>query len=142
VGLPTGWPDVQGLALRIAWAPDEAADLLFARTGLGRVTRFVLTPARENRPRPLTTLLPYRSPHGTLFLAALFEGEDSVRLLWARGFGAWTHWADLVLSSGGDGDLMISFDPVLHELPGLHVYDWVRRLREPAYRSARRHRSR
>jgi hypothetical protein len=35
----------------------------------------------------------------------------------------------------------VSFDPVRNVLPGLAPYDWVRRLREPAYLTARRSRS-
>ena len=37
-------------------------------------------------------------------------------------------------------DASISFDPVAHTVPGLEVYDWVRRIREPAYAAARRSR--
>ena len=34
----------------------------------------------------------------------------------------------------------MSFDPVRNQLPGLTQYPWVRRLREPSYKSARRSR--
>ena len=41
---------------------------------------------------------------------------------------------------GGASDARIAFDPVLHQVPGLRQYSWVARLREPAYRIARRSR--
>ena len=31
----------------------------------------------------------------------------------------------------------MSFDPVRNVLPGLEIYPWVRRLREPSYATAR-----
>ena len=34
-----------------------------------------------------------------------------------------------------------SFDPVLHQLPGLAYYGWAAAMREGAYRAARRSRS-
>jgi len=46
VGLPPPAPDVFGLALRVPTAGGRYGDLLFASTGLGRLTRFTLTPAR------------------------------------------------------------------------------------------------
>ena len=49
---------------------------------------------------------------------------------------------DLVAATGikGHGDQR-RFDPVQHPLPDLAFPGWVRRLREPAYRSARRSRA-
>jgi hypothetical protein len=39
-----------------------------------------------------------------------------------------------------EADTPVSFEPVGNLLPGLETYDWVRRLRAPAYRTARRSR--
>jgi hypothetical protein len=142
VGLPAPAPDVFGLAIRVPLEGDRSGDLLFASTGLGRLTRFTLTAARSPYRRPMTTLLPYRTPSGAVLLSAVFEDELKVALGWARGSGDWHRFAELVLHhdpvDSGDGPL--SFDPVRNYLPGLEPYDWVRRLREPAYATARRSR--
>lgn len=141
IGLAAPLPDIYGIALRI---PVERghADLLLATTGLGRVTRFVLTPTRSPDGRPLTTLLPYRSPTGPLLLAAQPLGDAIFDLLWARPGGAWASFGRLVLSDEEGPDPTVSFDPLLNTLPGLENYSWVRRLRQPAYASARAQRSR
>ena len=144
VGLPSPAPDIFGLAIRVPIEGDRHGDLLFATTGLGRLTRYTLTPARSPHGRPLTTLLPYRTPAGPLLLAAVFLDEVTVRMAWAVGSGAWHHFAELSLHADQaeqDEDAPLSFDPVRNVLPGLEPYDWVRRLREPAYLTARRSRS-
>ena len=33
--------------------------------------------------------------------------------------------------------MLLSFEPARNVLPGLEVYEWVRRLRQPAYTTAR-----
>jgi hypothetical protein len=136
VGLPRALPDIHGLALRIP-SSTGYGDLLFASTGLGRLTRYVLTAARSAYARPMTTLLPYRSPVGPLLLAATPEGEGSYRLSVAVGRGAWQPFARLALDEEDAPDPTVSFDPLRHTLPGLENYGWVQRLREPAYRTAR-----
>jgi hypothetical protein len=142
VGLPPPFPDIFGLAIRVSLPDGGYGDLLLATTGLGRLTRFTLTAARSPGGRPLTTLLPYRTPTGPVLLAATHRDEDTVDLAWAHGTGTWHRFAQLRLrrDPAGDRDALVSFDPVRHELPGLVAYDWVRRLREPAYRTARRSR--
>ena len=79
VGLPSPLPDIHGLALRVPRDDGGHGDLLFATTGLGRLTRFVLTASGTPYGRPLTTLLPYRTVHGPLLLAAVGTGEDASR---------------------------------------------------------------
>jgi hypothetical protein len=142
VGLPSPVPDIFGLAVRVPAGEDRYADLLFATTGLGRLTRFTLTPARSAGGRPMTTLLPYRTPAGPVVLSAVLEGDDLVTLSWALGAGVWHRFAELSLGEtpAGDGDTDPSFDPIRHVLPGLENYPWVRRLREPSYASSRRSR--
>lgn len=139
VGLPAPVPDVFGLALRVPTDGGGHGDLLFASTGLGRLTRFTLTPATSPYVRPMTTLLPCRAPAGGVLLSAVFHDETSVELAWAVGSGGWHPFAQLVLEKEpvDEADALISFDPVENVLPGLETYDWVRRLREPAYRTAR-----
>jgi hypothetical protein len=142
VGLPPPAPDIFGLAVRVATGPGQHGDLLFASTGLGRLTRFSLTVARSPYGRPLITLLPYRTPVGPVLLSAVFLHEHTVALSWAVGSGSWNLFAELRLGDEpADGtDAPVSFDPVKNVLPGLETYDWVRRLREPAYLTARRSR--
>lgn len=136
VGLPETLPDIHGLAVRVPIGSGHA-DLLFASTGRGAVTRFLLTVSRSPEGRPLTTLLPYRSPAGPLLLAATAAGPDRFTLSCAAGTGGWHDFGTLVLSDSPGGDELVSFDPVLNTIPGLDNYEWVRRLREPSYSMAR-----
>lgn len=136
IGLPSPLPDIHGLALRVP-VDDGHADLLFASTGLGRMTRFVLLPGRRIASRPLSTLLPYRGPEGALNLAAKVVSETEFTLWWSRGLGPWQRFARLELMPAGDQKPTVSFDPIAHHLPDLPPYGWVRRLRAPAYRAAR-----
>jgi hypothetical protein len=142
VGLPAPAPDVFGLAVRVPTEGDAYGDLLFASTGRGPLSRFVFTPTWAPDRRMMTTLLPYRTPAGAVLLAARHRTDEILELSWARGSGSWHSFASLRLGdeSLDDPDAAVSFDPVRNTLPGLEVYDWVRRLREPSYRSARRSR--
>jgi hypothetical protein len=136
IGLPRSMPDVHGLALRVE-PEGRPADLLLASTGLGRLSRFLLTATRKPSGRPLTSLLPYRSPRGPLLLAAAPDSPRSFELLWAGPIGPWHRFGRLELGEPHGDDLHVSFDPVLNQLPGLSQYAWVTRLREPAYWTAR-----
>jgi len=136
LGLPEALPDVYGVAVRVDFGGHDA-DLLFANTGFGRLTRYLLTPARTSASRPLTTLLPYRSPRGALVLAAVPDSERTFELHWSGPIGPWHRFGRLELGEALGDDTRISFDPVLNVLPGLSQYDWVKRLREPAYWTAR-----
>jgi hypothetical protein len=143
VGLPRPAPDIFGLAVRVPAAGGGHGDLLFASTGLGRLTRFTLTAALSPYGRPMTTLLPYRTPVGPVVLSAVFRDERTVSLAWARRAGSWHPFAELTLEESpvAEADAPVSFDPVHNVLPGLEIYPWVRRLREPSYSTARRSRS-
>lgn len=142
VGLPGPLPDIHGLAIRVA-LEDGHGDLLFASTGLGPASRFVLTPAWRTGGRPLTTLLPYNSPRGPLLLGLRELDEDRFELLAAQAWGAWSRvgWLTVTEDAGRAEDQEVSFDPLRNELPGLPNYAWVRRLREPSYALARRQRA-
>lgn len=143
VGVPAPGPDVFGLALRVP-VGDEGSygDVLFSGSGTGRLSRFVLLPGWAPSDRAMGTLLPYLSPGGPLLLLADPTGETTFALRWAVGRGPWTRFATLEVEPGAAvaDDAPISFDPVRHTLPGLTPYPWVRRLREPSYRTARQHR--
>ena len=142
IGLPPPVPDIHGLAIRVPTKGGRHGDLLFASTGLGRLTRFTLTAARSPYRRPMTTLLPYRTPVGAVLLAAVFRDESRVELAWATRTGRWHPFADLSLPTdpSDHADMPVSFDPVRNVLPGLEPYDWVRQLREPSYATARQSR--
>ena len=146
IGLPRSMPDIHGLAIRVP-APrggtDEGVgDILFATTGSGRATRFVLTLTRNPCARPLTTLLPYETDTGPVVLAADCSlGGDTYELAWARPTGDWHNFAVLRLSTRHSDNADLSFDPVRRQIPGLRQYPAVTRLREPAYLRARRSRS-
>ena len=143
IGLPAPAPDIFGLAIRVSVEGRRHGDLLFASTGLGRLTRFTLTPASSPYGRPMTTLLPYRTPAGAVLLSAVFHDATQLALAWAIRSGAWHPFAELSLHEDpvDEADMLLSFEPVRNVLPGLDVYEWVRRLREPAYTTARASRS-
>jgi hypothetical protein len=141
-GLPAPAPDVLGLSLRVPTTGGSYGDLLFATTGTGPLTRFLLRPAWAPYGRGMTTLLPYRTPTGPVLLGAVQSDPVTVDLVWARATGSWWRFATVRLAEHLEAaeDASMSFDPVHNTLPGLEVYDWVRRLREPSYRAARRSR--
>ncbi len=139
-GLPASLPDIHGLAVRVPVGPGRHGDLLFATTGTGRLTRFMLTIARSGERRPQTTLLPYRTPSGPMLLAALPAGQGHFELACASPTGDWRAFGDLTLEDDPlrPVDPTISFDPMLNTIPKLEPYEWARRLRAGAYAEARR----
>lgn len=140
-GLPPWLPDIYGLAVRVPIVPDRRADLLFATTGTGALTRFTLTPSWSPQQRTQTTLLPYRSPSGPLLLAALPRTPARFDLACASLRGPWRVFAELSLDEEAllaDSDPSVSFDPIVNVVPGLEPYEWVRRLRGGSYAEARR----
>ena len=139
-GVPSPLPDVEGFALRVRDASDgRPADLLFASSGEGRLTRY--TP-RLRGPRshgPMSTLLPVVGATGPLmFLVEPLDDEDPP-LRWRLSVaGAGSHWSTLALLAVTWGcDEAVRFDPVINQFPGTGQYPLVRVLREPAYAMAR-----
>ena len=63
MGLPQGWPDIEGLALRLhdAGVDGDDADVLFASTGSRPWNRYLLVLRGPRRFGRLTTLLPVRA---------------------------------------------------------------------------------
>jgi hypothetical protein len=140
IGLPSALPDIHGLAVRVP-VEGGVGDLLFASTGWGKLSRYVLTAARSPQARPMTTLLPYRGPSGPVLLGARANGAESFELSCATPDFDFRVFADLRLSRCAVDDQDVSFDPVRHQLPDLDQYPAVEMLREPAYRRARDSRS-
>lgn len=142
VGLPESAPDINGLALRVPLADGNHADILFATTGRGRWTRFLLAPRTRLTSGFFSTLLPYRTPTGAVWLGAQAI-DDATWLLMRAGAGTdWLTFARLDLTTDPAPDPLLSFDPTQSPAPGLEIYDWHRRLRAPAYATARRSRGR
>jgi len=135
-GLPSPLPDVHGLALRVLGADGAAGDVLFSTNGFGRLARFLLVPTRTTYGRPMTTLLPYDTVAGPVLLGVQAVEQDRLEVSFAVGTGEWRPFGVLELSDR-ESDEDLSFDPVRNTLPGLAQYAAVRRLREPAYATAR-----
>lgn len=147
IGLPAPLPDFEGLAIRLH---DPQADLLFASTGTGAVTRFVLVPRASGTHGSQTTLLPVASDGGGSLVfrvtpaeGAFGDGATSVDDPPTRFDLAVAHsgtgWVEVgVLDVDWGPDRPMRFDPVENLLPGTEQYPVVRFLREPAYFMARR----
>lgn len=135
-GLPSPLPDVHGLAVRVTNPDGSHGDLLLSTTGTGRLTRFLLAPARSAYSRPMTTLLPYDTAAGPLLLGVRPLGERVLELVYAAAGGPWHAFGGLELGEAREGE-DLSFDAVRNTLPGLEQYAAVRRIREPSYGAAR-----
>lgn len=137
VGLPASWPDVEGLALRI---DDAGADVLFASTGVGRLSRFVFEPRSAHRHGSLTTLLPVSTRSGSLLLRATPVDQADPPLEWELSVAhVGSRWLPVgVLRVTWAEDRPVRFDPVANALPGTRQYPLVSVLREPAYLISRR----
>ena len=155
MSLSPNWADIYGIAMRIPILKREPpgppwADLLFATTGDTAYGRFVLQLRYGAARGPLTTLLPVRAPAGPLLLrltpaaGAPAPGDDLslpglLTLSYAVGSGPWTNVADVMVGTRDAGHPDVErHDPITAMLPGTEQFDVVRRLREPAYRAARR----
>lgn len=145
MGLPQGWPDIEGLALRLDGAgPDGGdADLLFASTGGRGWSRYLLTLRGPGRFGHLTTLIPARAGGRavTFRLTPQSEPHDGLppttyELDLALGTGDWRPVGHIDLT-WVEADTTDRFDPITHPLAGLEQYAFVTALREPAYVAAR-----
>lgn len=138
-----GWWDIGGVAIRVpgAGAIGRPADLLFATTGTGRMSRHLLRPVRFATERSLTTLLPTRAAgHKVVLLlqpTALDEAPREYELAVAVDGGPW-RVAGLVELREELPAANARFDPIVNELDGTSAPPWVVAIREPAYRWARR----
>ena len=158
MGLPARWADIYGIAVRVP-LPSRLppgppwADLLFAATGDTAYGRYVLRMRRGAARGPLTTLLPVRAPAGPMLLRLMpvdapVPGDDlslpsELTLSYAVWSSPWTDVADFKIGTRGPGGPDLErHDPITAELPGTQQFEPVRRLREPAYRAARRVRPR
>ena len=156
IGMPPGWPDVLGLALRIT-TESGPADVLLASTAMSWPGRLMLTAHRYASNSKLTSLMPYKGSTGPVLLAARPESTGrglpatpasfreslaantwTLGLYHARPTGPWTRFGTLLLTLDPEqADLNTRFDPLRRLLPGAGTYGWAGQLRKPSYEAAR-----
>lgn len=147
---PVGLPDIMGLALRIPAGGSDGgpADLLFASTGTGRLTRYVLQLRSSVSSGTLTTMLPLAGPTGNIVFRLDPEPGNHYRLSYSRSSEPWLPLGRVSLAPLGDSlqrsnshsgpdDPELRFRPVAHPPVGLTVPRWIAAVRAPAYRFAR-----
>jgi len=144
VGTGPEHPDIEGFALRVLLpSRGVAADVLFASTGDGPLTRFGLTVRPRRRHAVQTTLIPIRVDGRPLVLRlepldrTTQPWPSTYSLSWAHGTGTWRRWGALAVDWVGDADVPERFDPIRNPIPGTSQYLAVRLLREPSYRLSR-----
>lgn len=155
VGLPGGWPDLLGIALRVP-AGHGPFDLLLAAVAGRGWAHPVLVPVRSWWGRPWSTVLPYTAG-GRLVWPGLEtpdgpagEGGDVARVAEAVGRGpvvcavtelvvggARRRVGTLRLDTVRTDPAPVAFDPVLHTAPGLRPVRPLSGLREWAYTGSR-----
>lgn len=150
-GLPVGWPDVLGVAVRVWDAGGPGADLdLLASTvaGTAPVARHVPWPRRRAR-SPYTTIARYGTRLGRRYFAVLPDPDAPplvdpgvparFRLAVASASGNWWVFERLALTRPApDGlDAAVAFDPVVRTVQGLRPQGWLWRLRAAAYEGSR-----
>lgn len=82
-----------------------------------------------------------RALGGVFFLLGWVRGAKAVHydLVWAPPTGRWRPFATLTTAPAhGRPDAELTFDPVLHQIPGLEAYAWAAELRRYAYAGSRR----
>jgi hypothetical protein len=142
LGAREGRWDIGGLAIRIPEAGElgRPADLLFATTGTGRITRHVLRPTSGAAERPLTTLLPTRVGHRSMVLLVRPSTADihprEYELAMSVDGAPWCTVGLVALQARRSPDVA-RFDPVVNELGGTSAPPWVVAVREPSYRWSR-----
>ncbi|MFN3339564.1 MAG: phosphodiesterase [Dietzia sp.] len=132
VGLPDLVPDIGGMAIRIH--ADRPVDILLASTGLGPVTRYVLTTGWRTTGRTMTSMFPVRIAGRQLLLAAIPTGDGGTwTLQHATPLGKWETLGRLTVDTWEDDDKNLHFDPVGNRLPGSRYPRLLSALRDPSY---------
>ncbi|SCL12913.1 hypothetical protein GA0074694_0066 [Micromonospora inyonensis] len=160
VPTPAGWPDVLGLAVRIHLGADrQPFDLLVSSSGTAPVLRQLPLP-RRRVVGGYSTIMPYRSGRGRLWLGVLPDrsavdlgrGLDEVAaatrrdtprlvLAVASAVGPWRPFGVVCVDEPLDcaTDAALAFDPVGNLPAGLWAAAGpVARLRDRTYRGSRR----
>lgn len=132
VGLPDAVPDIAGMAIRIH--AERPVDILLASTGLGPLSRYVLTAGWRTTGRPMTSMFPVRLAGRPLLLAAIPSGDGGTwTLQHATPLGRWATLGRLTVDTWEDDDEGLHFDPVGNRLPGSQYPRLLRALRDPSY---------
>jgi hypothetical protein len=155
---PAGWPDVLGLAVRVAVA-GRPVDLLLSTCAAPPVLRHLPLPRRDFGGR-YGTLLACRAGGRRVFLAtqpgpglgttleavarAAAGPRVQLPLLVATRWGAWRAFALLRFGPalGADVDAALAFDPLVNHAPDLVPVGWLQRLRHRVYRASQQGRGR
>lgn len=142
IGLPSVFPDILGLALRLHDfdGPGRPLDLLLASSPAPPRHRMLL-PARSFERAWFTGLLPYRIGEHCMVLAAHAAGPGHFGLSAVRpGQRQGEILADVRVTRGLDPapPEASSFDPILHAAPDFRQdAGWLDALRARAYRASR-----
>ena len=132
VGLPEAVPDIGGMAIRIH--ADRPVDILLASTGLGPVSRYLLTAGWRTTGRSMTSMFPVLVAGRPLLIAALPTGDGGTwTLQHATPLGKWSTLGRLTVDSWEDDDEDLHFDPVGNRLPGSRYPRLLKALRDPSY---------
>ena len=151
LGTPSRWPDVYGIAVRLA---DDSGpvDLLFA--SVSRTLPYVFAPARDWGSNPYSTVLPYtanehrillrlepeqldRAQHGNP--ASIERAVSEAPLLFALWESSGLDWKPVGrLTIQSVSNQQIAFDPVVNDHPRLRHSMPLRALRSWAYVGSRR----
>lgn len=147
---PVRLPDIMGLALRVPAGGSHGgpADLLFASTGTGQITRYLLQLRAPEATGPLTTMLPLAGPEGSIVFRLDPEPQHHYRLSFSRHSGAWLPLGRVSLEPprepvqrsnrpAGPDDAQLRFRPVAQPPAGLAMPAWLAAARSPAYGIAR-----
>ncbi|MEV0719414.1 phosphodiesterase [Asanoa sp. NPDC050611] len=143
-GLPRGWPDVLGVAVRVRDGGGPGRDLdLLVSSALGRapLVRQVPFPRRRMSAAGYTSIATYRTRQGRRLFAA-FPTTSPTRLLVATASrtGRWrvAGHLDLGQAVSPEVDRGLTFDPLMRSVPGVVAAGLLWRLRATAYRESRR----
>ncbi|QXV62855.1 hypothetical protein [Amycolatopsis sp. TNS106] len=156
-GLPGRVPDALGMAVRIPAVGGHPWDLTLTTSGTGLAGRVLPRPERAWTSGRYSTLLPYRTKGGLVWLAARAEAArnveaslDGLRRLVAEGpvtylvetvraNGHRKPCATLTLHEVDDDSPQPAFDPMLNLPPGWELRPrWLTGLRERAYEGSRK----
>ena len=138
-GLPPGWPDVMGLAVRIFDADGAGAnpDLLVSTVlGTAPLARHVPFPRRKHH-GPYATVAGYRTTGGRMYLALWPAGDRRFVVAAGGRFRRFQPIGAIVLDAAVPDDATLAFDPVRCHPAGLLPDGLLQRLRAVAYRGSR-----
>ncbi len=159
IGVPTGLPDVAGLAFRMPAEADGDPpwDVLLASAGPGALGRMIPWPANSWNSAEMTTLMPLRYDGRLWWLRARITSPNIARLDLASARSSLAEEGITVsveqsLGTAGfeplarlrsnelmpTGDERYGFDPIIHSHPQVRPQpEWLRDLRASAYRHSR-----